>query len=353
VHGVRRRWTPLIGAACLALTGCGRTVVDSTPPPSESCAGGAPVFDRGLNVTVSLPPLANIVGNIAGTTGTAVVAVLPESVDAHDFRPAPNLRDGLVDTDVVFLNGLGLEGSIRAAALDVLLADAEVCELADAVVPESERLYHDTYPAAGGSVDPHVWLVPRWGLAMASRVRDVLSARDPQNAAGYAANYDLFAARVEAFDVALRASLATVPADRRTLLTYHDSFAYFAAEYGWDVAGAMQDPDLGEPDGARIAELADLAERSGVVAVFGSEVFRNDVARRVGALAGVPGDGVLYDDDLLGGEGDLEHTWLGTLRWNYVTIVEALGGDAAALRGADVTNVVDDPTAYTAPLRRG
>jgi ABC-type Zn uptake system ZnuABC Zn-binding protein ZnuA len=340
-------------AASVFASGCGRTFVDPAPPPSETCGGGAIVLDRGLNVTVSLPPLANIVGSIVGTTGTAVVSVLPESVDAHRFRPAPNLGDGLVDTDIVFVNGLALERSIRAAALDELLADAEICALGDAVVPDGELLYSDNYPESVGLVNPHVWLVPRWGIEMAALVRDVLSARNPQNAPGYHSNYDAFAARVEVFDAALRESLDTVPVERRTLLTYHDAFAYFAREYGWAIAGVMQRPDLGEPDDARVTELAELAEGSGVAAVFGSEVFRNDVARRVGESAGVPGDAVLYDDDLIGGEGDLEHTWLGTLQWNYVTIVEALGGDASALRAVDVTNTVYDPTAYTAPLRRG
>ncbi|MFM8854227.1 MAG: hypothetical protein ACKOGL_13725, partial [Acidimicrobiaceae bacterium] len=79
-----------------------------------------------------------------------------------------------------------------------------------------------------------------------------------------------------------------------------------------------------------------------VRAIFGSEVFPSTVLEQIGAETGVRYVDVLRDDDLLGEQGDQEHSWLGLMRFNFVTIVEALGGDASALKSLDVRDVVKD-----------
>jgi ABC-type Zn uptake system ZnuABC Zn-binding protein ZnuA len=139
---------------------------------------------------------------------------------------------------------------------------------------------------------------------------------------------------------------ATIPEDQRNLLTYHDAYAYFAVHYGYTVIGAIQPSSFDEPTPKEIADLITQVRESGVKAVFGSEVFPSPVLEQIGAEAGVRYIDVLRDDDLVGEPGDAEHSWLGLMRFNYVTMVEALGGDASALKTVDVSDVTKDNATY-------
>jgi ABC-type Zn uptake system ZnuABC Zn-binding protein ZnuA len=166
----------------------------------------------------------------------------------------------------------------------------------------------------------------------ATLVRDVLVRVDPDHARIYDANLAAFTADVAALDRAVRDATATIPAERRLLLTYHDAYAYFAREYGWTVVGAIQPSSFDEPTPRDVARLIDQIEDRRVPAVFGSEVFPSPVLEQIAAETGARYVDDLRDDDLPGDPGDAEHSWLGLMRFDYVTIVEALGGDAGELR---------------------
>jgi ABC-type Zn uptake system ZnuABC Zn-binding protein ZnuA len=112
------------------------------------------------------------------------------------------------------------------------------------------------------------------------------------------------------------------------------------------VIGAIQPSSFDEPTPKEIADLITQVRESGVKAVFGSEVFPSPVLEQIGAETGVRYIDVLRDDDLIGEPGDAEHSWLGLMRFNYVTMVEALGGDASALKTVDVSDVVKDNATY-------
>ena len=180
----------------------------------------------------------------------------------------------------------------------------------------------------------------------AAVARDLLSALNPNNASIFAANYEAFAAKVDALDAAMTTATETIPQDQRNLLTYHDAYAYFAVNYGYNVIGAIQPSSFDEPTPKEIADLITQVRESGVKAVFGSEVFPSPVLEQIGAETGVRYIDVLRDDDLIGEPGDADHSWLGLMRFNYVTMVEALGGDASALKTIDVGDVVKDNATY-------
>jgi ABC-type Zn uptake system ZnuABC Zn-binding protein ZnuA len=155
-----------------------------------------------------------------------------------------------------------------------------------------------------------------------------------------------FVAKVDALDAAMVTATATVPESQRKLLTYHDAYAYFAVHYGYTVIGAIQPSSFDEPTPKEIANLITQVRESGVKAVFGSEVFPSPIMEQIGAETGVRYVDVLRDDDLIGEPGDAEHSWLGLMRFNYVTMVEALGGDASALKTLDVSDVAKDTAVY-------
>jgi len=217
-------------------------------------------------------------------------------------------------------------------------------ELGSLVISEDEYLYDFSFPEADGKPNPHLWTDPTLVARYAEVVRDDMSARDPANADYYGANYEAFTALIDKFDVAMRESFATIP--ERKLLTYHDAYAYFAQTYDWEVIGAIQVSDFEDPTPAEVVDLIGQVRESGVPAIFGSEVFPSPVLEQIGREAGVEYIDVLRDDDLPGEPGDPEHSWLGLMRFDFVTMTTALGGDPSALEAFDVRDVAPDEAAY-------
>ena len=175
-------------------------------------------------------------------------------------------------------------------------------------------------------------------------VRDTLARRDAPNAAEYTANFERFASKVDELDAAMKAASATVP--RRELLTYHDAYAYFAEQYGWRIIGAVQVSSFEEPTPREVAGLIQQVRQVGVPAIFGSEVFPSKVLAQIGAEAGVRYVDTLRDDDLPGRPGDPDHSWLGLMKFDFVTMVESLGGDASALKAIQVADTAPDRATY-------
>jgi ABC-type Zn uptake system ZnuABC Zn-binding protein ZnuA len=177
-------------------------------------------------------------------------------------------------------------------------------------------------------------------------IRDTMVTRDPANKATYEANYTAFAAKLDSLDAAVKAATETVPPEQRKLLTYHDAYAYFAKTYGWEIIGAIQPSSFNELTPREVVDLIEQVKEQNVPAIFGSEVFPSPVLERIGNEAGVRYVDVLRDDDLPGEPGDPEHSWMALMRFDFVTMVEALGGDAAALVALDVSDVVPDTAVY-------
>jgi ABC-type Zn uptake system ZnuABC Zn-binding protein ZnuA len=322
---------------------CGET--DENGVPSVGCELGAPV-DGVLTIATTVAPITSIVANIAGGTNTVILGIVPEGTNSHTFEPKPSDAKTLETADIVFINGLVLEEPTKDLALANLKNGAIICELGTEILPESDYIYDFSFPKEGGKPNPHLWTNPPMAKQYAQVVHDVLVRRDPANAATYESNLAAFVAKVDALDAAMVTATATVPETQRKLLTYHDAYAYFAVHYGYTVIGAIQPSSFDEPTPKEIANLITQVRESGVKAVFGSEVFPSPIMEQIGAETGVRYVDVLRDDDLIGEPGDAEHSWLGLMRFNYVTMVEALGGDASALKTLDVSDVVKDTAVY-------
>ena len=271
---------------------------------------------------------------------------MPEGTNSHTFEPAPSVAATLATTDVLFANGLVLEEPTKDLATANLPDGATLCELGTAILPVADYIYDFSFPREGGKPNPHLWTNPPMARQYAGVIRDVLVRMDPANADAYRANATAYLAEIDALDAAMVAATATVPAGQRKLLTYHDAYAYFAKTYGWTVIGAIQPSNFDEPTAKEVAELIKQVRATGVPAIFGSEVFPSPVLEQIGAEAGVKYVDVLRDDDLPGGPGDPDHSFLGLMQFDYITMVDALGGDASALRAIDVSDVAVDTANY-------
>ena len=302
-----------------------------------------PDDDRPVVVT-TVSPITSIAANVIGDLAE-VRGVVPEGTNSHTFEPSPSVAEALDGADVVFANGLQLEEPTLALARDVATG-AEIVELGDLIVSPDEYLYDFSFPEDGGKPNPHLWTDPTLAKEYARHIADTMAEVDPDNAEAYRANQETFAGIVDEFDIALRTALDTVPEEDRKLLTYHDAYAYWAETYGWTVIGAIQPADFGEPTAKDVADLIDQVRAEDVPAIFGSEVFPSPVLEQIAAETGVTYVDDLRDDDLPGEPGDPEHSYLGLMRFDYVTMVEALGGDATALEEFELRDAVPDRATY-------
>ncbi len=327
----------------VASASCSST--DTSDTNAIGCGLGDAV-DGTLRIATTVAPITSIVANIAGDTDVSIVGIVPEGTNSHTFEPKPSDAATLESADVIFINGLVLEEPTKDLALANLKDGAAICELGTEILPESDYIYDFSFPREGGKPNPHLWTNPPMAKAYAQVVRDVLSRRSPSNAATFAANYDAFALKVDALDEAMKTATATIPATQRKLVTYHDAYAYFAKHYGYSVIGALQPSSFDEPTPKEIADLIDQIKTEGVTAIFGSEVFPSPVLEQIGAETGVRYVDVLRDDDLIGAPGDPEHSWLGLMRFNFATMVDALGGESSALKTLDVSDVAVDKAVY-------
>jgi len=321
----------------------------SGDPQAEAlarCERVTPVAEgAALRIATTVAPITSIVANIAGDLAQ-IEGIVPEGTNSHTFEPAPSVAALLSQADVVFVNGLVLEEPTKDLALANLRDTSSYCELGTAILPVADYVYDFSFPKDGGKPNPHLWTNPPMAQKYAMLVRDVLVKADPANAEAYRANATAYLAKLDQLDAAVRTATATVPAAQRVLLTYHDAYAYFARTYGWTVLGAIQPSSFDEPTPAEVGRLISQVRETGVPAIFGSEVFASPVLEQIGRETGVQYVDVLRDDDLPGAPGDPEHSFLGLMQFDYVTMVTALGGDASAIAALDLANVAPDTAEY-------
>ena len=323
-----RLWAVLVVA--LVIGACGGDSENTSENPDQE--------NTRLKVVTTVSPITSIVENIGGPR-ISLEGVVPEGVNSHTFEPTPSMAKLMAGADLIIINGLFLEEPTLALAESNKKDDAVILALGDRSVTPDEWQFDFTFPESAGHPNPHLWPDPNLGLRYAELVQDRLAALDPDNAAYYAGNLELFRGKVEKMDQAIRAAVATVPEGNRKLLTYHDSWAYFAKQYGMEVIGAVQPSNFSQPSVREVAELIDQVKELGLPAVFGSEVFSSDVLEAIASEADAQFIDDLADDDLPGKPGDPGHTYLGLMKQNLTAMIPALGGDASVVAGLDIRNV--------------
>ena len=325
--------------AIATLAACG------SDEPSGSTSSDGAASSPQLEVVTTVAPITSIAANVIGECAE-IVGIVPEGTNSHTFEPPPSAAEVMTTADIVFINGLQLEEPTKELAEANVADGVEIVELGDETISPDQYKYDFSFPEDGGKPNPHLWTDPTLVKVYADIIRDNMVELDPACADGYNANFDQFEALVDDFDAAIRESFASIPEAQRKLVTYHDAYAYFADTYGWNVIGAIQPSDFGDPTPAEIVDLIDQIEAENVTAVFGSEVFPSPVLEQIANETGATYVDDLRDDDLPGAPGEEEHSWLGLMKFNFVTMTEALGGDASALKAFAIRNVVADNAEY-------
>lgn len=320
---MRRSLVGLLTVALVA-TGCSRSGVD------QGSSGK-------IIIATSVAPITDIVKNVAGNAAD-VEGMIPEGVDSHTFEPTPDTAKTLSNADVIFLNGLDLEDPTLRLAQANKKDGAVIYLLGPNTIQPDRYLFDFSFPQSQGHPNPHLWMDVANAITYTQLVRDELSKVDPANASTYLANATTYLTVLHRLDDAVQTAVDSIPPANRVLLTYHDSFAYFANHYGMRVIGAIQPSDFSEPSAQEVAALIDQIKSEHVPAIFGSEVFPSPVLQQIASETGVTYEDTLRDDDLPGDPGQPEHSYVGLMLYDVKTMVSDLGGDPSALDAVSFTN---------------
>lgn len=318
----RSRRQFLAAVALLLLTGCPSNV---SQPPGGTASGGAADPDQPLVVTATVGMVADLVRRIGGEH-VDVTQLCGSGTDPHLYKPTRDDVAAIRRADLVLYSGLKLEGKMG----DVLARAGRSVAVAESLDPSV--LIGAEAAEADGHADPHVWMdVSLWSEA--SRVIEkALSDAAPDHADDFAASADDLRDELERLHNYGKAVLASVPEDRRVLVTSHDAFSYFGRAYDLEVVGVQGISTESEAGLARINELVGMLVDRGVRSVFvESSVSKDNILALVEGAAARGHDVTVGDEELfsdaMGPDGTYEGTYVGMLDHNITLVARGLGGD--------------------------
>lgn len=284
-----------------------------------ACGGGdtgaSASGEEGLRVVTSLGIFADLVGEVGGKR-VEVRSLLPAGADPHTFEPSPSAVREVTEADIVFVNGLGLEGTMRNVIEANLPPDAPLVALAEEVVAAGVEALQG---------DPHLWLDPTLAARYIEVIAAELSAVAPADAGTYERRAADFRDELLRLDTYVKERIGSIAPAKRKLVTTHAAFAYFAEHYGLALAAVVAPSPSREASPADIADLARIIRDTGVPAVFVEPQVESE-GRILEQLAADVGVQVctLYSDSL----DDKVRSYLEMVRFNADELVRCLGGEA-------------------------
>jgi len=303
------RWVWAILIAGVVAAGCSGTddvALGSSGPTSAPDA---------IHVVATTSVLADLVRQVGGPHVDAT-SLVPPGGEVHTFDPTPADIARVADADLVVTNGLGLDEWVQNLARD---SGSQA-----PIVALGEDLDGVTYlegDGAAGTVNPHVWMDVGNAIQYTKRIGEQLAAVDAAHASAYQAGAASYDEQLTKLDDWARDQIATVPTERRKVVSFHDAFPYFAKAYGLEIVGTVIDAPGQDPSAGEIADLIDAIRASGATALFGEAQFNPQLAKTIAEEADIAVVTDLYTDSLGGPPAD---TYEGMIRWDVDRVVDAL-----------------------------
>ncbi|MBP6057671.1 MAG: zinc ABC transporter substrate-binding protein [Nitrosomonas sp.] len=288
-----------------------------------------------LKIVTTVSPITNIVQNIGGMH-IKVIGIVPDGADSHTFEPIPSDVKTLQAADMIIVNGLDLELPTLILAEKVKKTGTLILQLGNRALKQEDWQYDFSFPREHGHPNPHLWLNIELVMRYAEIIKDNLVALDPTNKASYISNTKTYIEKLQRLDQAIFQCVKTIPENNRKLVTYHDSFAYFAPRYGMTVIAAVQPADFSEPGPQEIISIIKQIKKTNVPAIFGSEVFPSKVMEQIAREANVKFIDQLSDDEL---PAPPNNSFIGMMRNNMTIMTEALEGNSICMADIDASNI--------------
>lgn len=314
---MKLRLVLFLSVCLLSLAACGSAADRSTPK------------DDGL---IKVVATTNIVGDVVSQVGGQLIdltVLIPPGADPHSFQPTPQDMARVVDAQVIFINGAGLE-TFMQALLENSGSQARQVEVSAGIqlLEASAHDDHDEDEAHSEEDehvgDPHVWMDPNNVLVWVDRIEEALVEMDPENAVLYRENAAAYRQELASLDAWIVAQINQIPQENRKLVTDHQLFVYFAERYGFEQVGAIIPgySTLSEPSAMELARLEDDIRDLGVRAILVGNTVNPALAQRVANDTGTQLV-FFYTGSLTGADGPAA-TYLDYMRFNVNAIVEAL-----------------------------
>ena len=275
-----------------------------------------------LNVVVTTSMLTDLVKNIGGDL-INIQGLMGAGVDPHLYKASEGDVSKLFNADVIFYNGLHLEGKL-VEVFEKMEAQKTTVALGEFLAKDG--LIGSDYFAS--NYDPHVWFNIQYFKEFSDKVTTVLSNKDPKNAESYTVNNIAFQQELDLLQTTVVNTIATLAPEKRILVTAHDAFNYFGKAYGFKVVGLQGLSTATEAGVQDVQQLSEYIIKNKVKAVFiESSVPRRTIEALEAAVLSkghqVSIGGSLYSD-ALGDAGSVEGTYIGMFLYNVKTIVNAL-----------------------------
>ena len=298
-----------------------RHVIALTAAAAAVTAGLVP--GRGQNRVQDRPRAVatfSILGDFARNVGgeqVELATLVGPNGDVHVFAPTPGDVKTIAAADIVFVNGLGLEGwidrLIAASATRGLVVVASW-----GITPRSGTRAQDR-----GASDPHAWQSVANAKLYVGNIRDGLIAIDAAEKKIFEANANTYLAKLDALDGEIRAAIEAIPSARRKVITAHSAFGYFGDAYGIEFIAPEGLSTEAEPSARDIAKLIEQIRRENVPALFLENVADSRLLQRIGAETGVRIGGRLYSDALSPPDGPAA-SYIEMMRSNLRELTRAL-----------------------------
>ncbi len=332
----RRLGSMAILAMGLGLVGCSGGQKASNPVSESPAATQTPA-----SPATNLPKVVATTGVICDITkeiaqsSIDTICLIKPGEDPHAYQTKPEDRKAIETGNLILYAGYDHEPSIIKLIKSSTNAAPKIA-VHELAVPKPLMGEHEHEGEAKPQEkhekvpDPHVWHNPQNGIRMVETIRDELKKTAPNNAELYTKNAAKLTADLEKLDTWIKVQIATIPQEKRKLVTTHDALSYYANAYGLEVAGALQGVTTEEqPTAARIAELSSEIKTSGVPTIFVETTTNPKLMETVAREANVKiSDKELYSDEL-GGPGTGADTYVGMLTTNTCTITTGLGGNCS------------------------
>jgi manganese/zinc/iron transport system substrate-binding protein len=299
----------------LLVSGCAQT----------GATGGAAkdVASRKIQVVTTTGMVSDLIKNVGGDR-VEVVGLMGPGVDPHLYKPSAGDIRKLESADIIFYNGLELEGRMTDLFVKMARAGKPTVPVTDSV--DQSKLREP--PEFEGKFDPHVWFdVGLWQQTIPV-VAAELAKLDPGSKRVYDANADKYRKELEELNGYVKKTLGEVPERSRVLITAHDAFGYFGQAYSFEVKGLQGVSTATEAGAADVQELASFIAERKVKAIFVESSVPRATIEAVQAAVRAKGFEVVVGGELfsdaMGAAGTPEGTYVGMVKHNVDTVAKAL-----------------------------
>jgi ABC-type Zn uptake system ZnuABC Zn-binding protein ZnuA len=275
-----------------------------------------------LQVIATTNIVADIVLQIGGDA-IELTSLLPLGADPHTYTATPQDVIAVTKAHVIFANGADLEGDflpqlIQHTQVPVVYLSQGV-ELRKLGATEAEGDEH-----GDEGIDPHTWTTPLNAAVFVRNIEGALSTLDPGRAELYATHAQEYTAELTSLDTWVQEQIATIPPDRRKLITDHQVFGYYADRYGLEQIGAVipSFSTASQPSAQELAALEDKIRQYGVRTIFVGATVNPALAEQVAADTGIRVV-TLYIESM-GPPGSGVETYVDYIRYNTNAIVQGL-----------------------------